>query len=164
MHGSHIENDTRTLFDRLIRLADEQGASQAVVIPTASIVVDDSLADLCRSPDCRVYGQAASCPPHVGGPSEFRKLLSHFERAIARMSPTSPGIRSARNHTKKAKDKVSASLVADGSAGRLKRTGVPPLLIHRNRADVISATAPTAQPTRRDSRLPSVRTVMSATR
>ncbi len=82
MHGSHIENDTRTLFDRLIRLADEQGASQAVVIPTASIVVDDSLADLCRSPDCKVYGQAASCPPHVGGPSEFRKLLSHFERAI----------------------------------------------------------------------------------
>ena len=82
MHGSCGGSDASTVIDELIRLADEQGASQAAMIQTAHIVVDDSLADLCRRPACKVYGQAAGCPPHVGGPPEFRSLLAQFERAI----------------------------------------------------------------------------------
>jgi len=40
------------------------------------------LAKLCREPQCESYGLSTSCPPHVSGPSGFRKLLKKFEHAI----------------------------------------------------------------------------------
>lgn len=70
------------ILSQLTRLACEQGADRAAIISTTDIHVEDRLADLCRHPRCEVYGLSASCPPHVGGPSEFRKLLSGFDWAI----------------------------------------------------------------------------------
>lgn len=59
-----------------------QGASAAAVVETASIVVDEGLADLCRPPGCPNYGLGASCPPHVGGPAAFRRRLAGYRKAL----------------------------------------------------------------------------------
>ena len=70
------------LLERLVPVACRQGASQAAVIAAADIRVDEQLASLCRAPDCDSYGLAASCPPHVGGPDEFRRLQKMFAWAL----------------------------------------------------------------------------------
>ena len=70
------------VLNQLTQLACEQGADRAAIISTSDIHVEDRLADLCRHPRCEVYGLSASCPPHVGGPSELRKLLAGLDWAI----------------------------------------------------------------------------------
>lgn len=58
----------------LIQTAISLGASEAVIIPSSMIVVDDDLAKLCNgNPACPNYGLSPSCPPHVQGPSAFRQ-------------------------------------------------------------------------------------------
>jgi predicted metal-binding protein len=70
------------VLDSLVRLAIATGADSAVIIPTSAIRVEDHLADLCNETACDCYGQAASCPPHVGGPREFRELLNEFSQSL----------------------------------------------------------------------------------
>jgi len=67
---------------KLTKLASGLGAGNAAVISTSEIVVEDHLAGLCREPRCENYGLSASCPPHVAGPSGFRKLLETFKQAV----------------------------------------------------------------------------------
>lgn len=68
---------------KLARKLIELGASDAKIVPTSSILVEDRFADMCASPQCPSYGLAPSCPPHVMKPSEFRKLLEQYEYAVA---------------------------------------------------------------------------------
>ncbi|WP_281793613.1 DUF2284 domain-containing protein [Desulforhabdus amnigena] len=75
------ERDTAGLQE-LIQLACRLGASEAAVITAGDISVEDDLADLCKEPGCEKYGQAASCPPYVSGPSGFRELLRKYKRAV----------------------------------------------------------------------------------
>ena len=67
---------------KLIQNACRSGASAAAIVPTKDIAVDNNLADLCREPGCKNYGLSKSCPPHVSGPSAFKKHLEKFSRAI----------------------------------------------------------------------------------
>lgn len=69
-------------MEELIRLAKVLGASDAQTISSKDIFVEDGLASLCREPQCQNYGQSPSCPPHVGGPLEFRKLQSSCHQAV----------------------------------------------------------------------------------
>lgn len=69
-------------LDQLIKLAIQSGASMAESIPVGNISAEEDLADLCRKPQCRNYGLGAGCPPHVSGPSGFRKLLENMKHAI----------------------------------------------------------------------------------
>ena len=71
-----------SLLKRLEQLAIERGADGAAVIPAAKIHVAERLAKLCRDPRCDMFGSAASCPPHVGGPETFRNLLAAVDWAI----------------------------------------------------------------------------------
>lgn len=66
----------------LIEHACRLGASAATVVAAADIVVDEELAARCREPRCENYGLAMSCPPHVGGPTAFRRLLEVFPEAL----------------------------------------------------------------------------------
>lgn len=66
----------------LIQEALESGATKAVVISATQIVVDDALAGMCLSPRCENYGLSKSCPPHVSGPTGFKKLLEQFSQGI----------------------------------------------------------------------------------
>ena len=70
-------------LNNLIETAIRLGASDAGIIPSAAIVIDDGLAKLCNGdPQCENYGLAPSCPPHVCGPAGFRKWQTMSEYAI----------------------------------------------------------------------------------
>jgi len=69
-------------FSALTELACRLGASDAKVICTADISIEDDLANLCKEPQCENYGQSASCPPYVSGPSGLRELLTDFRQAV----------------------------------------------------------------------------------
>ena len=60
----------------LVRLARSLGASDAQIISSGAVVVENDLANLCREPQCENYGLSLSCPPHVSGPSGFAELTN----------------------------------------------------------------------------------------
>lgn len=67
----------------LIARVRRWGAADAAVVPAAVVVVDDDLARCCWAPRCENYGRSAGCPPHVSGPSGFRRLLKDYRLALA---------------------------------------------------------------------------------
>jgi predicted metal-binding protein len=75
-------NKNNEKLKALIQDAQKSGASEAGIISTKDIVVDNNLADMCREPRCENYGFSKSCPPHVSGPIVFKKQLEKFSRAI----------------------------------------------------------------------------------
>ena len=77
-----LRDDIHRHLEDLVRLSKSLGASDAQWIASGDIVVEDRLAALCRDPQCENYGRSPSCPPHVSGPSEFRKLQTTLNKAI----------------------------------------------------------------------------------
>ena len=75
-------NTNNKKLKALIQDAQKSGASEAKIILTRDIVVEDNLADMCREPRCENYGLSKSCPPHVSGPSVFKKQLEKFNLTI----------------------------------------------------------------------------------
>ena len=73
---------TQTDVHQLIQQACRSGASDAALILTGDILIEDNLAMLCKDPGCKNYGLSKSCPPHVSGPDGFRKRLKSFSQAI----------------------------------------------------------------------------------
>ncbi|MDR3553174.1 MAG: DUF2284 domain-containing protein [Syntrophobacteraceae bacterium] len=69
-------------FAELLELTLRLGASDATVISTSEIRIEDELARLCVEPQCENYGASANCPPHVSGPEGFRELLKVYEQAV----------------------------------------------------------------------------------
>ena len=67
----------------LIQEAKKLGATSAAIISSKEIQVKDNLAALCNGEyKCPNYGLAASCPPYVEGPVEFRKWQAQSKYAI----------------------------------------------------------------------------------
>ena len=79
---SHLRSSNTKKLNELVQYAYGLGATDAVVLSAGEIVVDQYFADLCKEPRCEHYGLAKSCPPYVSGPSEFKKQLEKFSRAI----------------------------------------------------------------------------------
>jgi predicted metal-binding protein len=67
---------------QLLQYARQLGVSDARLIDTAQIKVEDRLADICQDPGCPGFGQGANCPPHVMRPDVFRQVLKQFARAL----------------------------------------------------------------------------------
>jgi predicted metal-binding protein len=76
------EEITGAHLDQFIHKAISLGASEAAIIASKDISVEDSLANRCVDPKCIYYGLSPSCPPHVAGPSEFRNLQKTHTHAI----------------------------------------------------------------------------------
>ena len=79
-------------LERLAQEAKRLGATKATIIASKEIQVKDNLAALCNGEyTCPNYGLAASCPPFVGGPVEFRKwqALSEYSITVRIELPTS---------------------------------------------------------------------------
>ena len=74
--------ETDLNLKELVRLACSLGVSDAKIISSGDIMVEDHLASLCKEPQCENYGLSPSCPPHVSGPSGFRKLQKSIKHAI----------------------------------------------------------------------------------
>lgn len=66
----------------LIKDALKSGATDVSVVSAKDIIASDDLADMCLNPRCENYGVSKSCPPHVSGPSAFRRKLEKFSRAL----------------------------------------------------------------------------------
>ena len=73
---------TRAHLEELVQLAISMGASNAQAIDSSDILVRESLAKKCVEPRCSNYGLSPSCPPHVSGPSGFRRLQETHKHAI----------------------------------------------------------------------------------
>ncbi len=70
-------------LERLTQDAKRLGATAATIIPSKEIQVKDNLAELCNGEyTCPNFGLAASCPPFVEGPTEFRKWQAQSQYAI----------------------------------------------------------------------------------
>ena len=71
---------------QLAQLANEakrHGATSSAIISSKKIQVKENLAALCNGEyTCPDYGLAASCPPYVEGPVEFRKWQAQSEYSI----------------------------------------------------------------------------------
>lgn len=81
---------------KLARLAVSLGASDAKITASEEISVEDGLANLCLDPRCKNYGLSPSCPPHISGPSGFRKLLTtHKHTIVVRLIVPSAALYSA---------------------------------------------------------------------
>ena len=70
-------------MEKLAQQAIEMGASDARVICSGDISVEEDLARYCFEPRCDSYGLAPSCPPHVSGPFGFRALQKTHAYALA---------------------------------------------------------------------------------
>ena len=70
-------------LEQLTTEAKRLGATASAIILSKEIQVKDDLAALCNGEyPCPNYGRAASCPPWVGGPAEFRKWRAQSKYAI----------------------------------------------------------------------------------
>jgi len=68
---------------RLTGEAIKLGATSSAIISSQAIQVKDNLAALCNGEySCPNYGLAASCPPYVEGPVEFRKWQAQSKYSI----------------------------------------------------------------------------------
>ncbi len=72
------ENLHRLLITRALEL----GASDARIVSTEIVSVEDHFPDLCKPPQCDGYGLSANCPPHVMSPASFRSLLGRHRHAL----------------------------------------------------------------------------------
>lgn len=68
-------------FGFLIKLALEKGATDAKIIPTSKVVVEDRVVLKCKV-GCNHYGQTLACPPYTPTAEQFRKIVSEYSYAI----------------------------------------------------------------------------------
>ena len=69
-------------LETLCQRAKELGASEAIAIPVADIVVDERARIKCLVPVCSFYGSNLMCPPNVMPISEFKEILKDYHGAI----------------------------------------------------------------------------------
>ncbi len=62
--------------------AKKLGASEAMPIPAAEVIVDDRTFLKCQVPLCAHYGMDLTCPPNTLPVSQFRRILDSYRDAI----------------------------------------------------------------------------------
>lgn len=74
---------SKQLLEQLTKEARKLGANAVAIISSKEIQVEDNLAALCNGEyACPNYSLAASCPPNVEGPAEFRKWQAQSKYSI----------------------------------------------------------------------------------
>ncbi len=68
-------------FQFLVKLALENGASDAKIIPTGKVIVEDRVVLKCKV-GCNNYGKTLACPPYTPSAEEFRKIVSEYSFAM----------------------------------------------------------------------------------
>jgi predicted metal-binding protein len=65
----------------LVKLALQNGATDAKIIPTSKVVVEDRVVLKCKV-GCNHYGKTLACPPYTPSAEEFRKIVSEYSYAM----------------------------------------------------------------------------------
>ncbi len=71
----------RAKLDALRKRALEQGASDAKIIHTSKIVIEDRVVLKCKV-GCTNYGKTLMCPPFTPSAEEFRKIIAEYRYAL----------------------------------------------------------------------------------
>lgn len=69
-------------LERYRLLSLEIGASDAKVISTDQIIIDERAVIKCTYPKCRFYGTNANCPPYAVTPQQMQRILPSYRYAI----------------------------------------------------------------------------------
>ena len=69
-------------FEKLNRIAIEQGATEAKIIPVHDIILDERVILKCQVPLCNEYGNHLLCPPNSPSLAQFRGALKKYTNAI----------------------------------------------------------------------------------
>ncbi|MBS3886774.1 MAG: DUF2284 domain-containing protein [Dethiobacter sp.] len=69
-------------LERYREKALELGATNACLVRTAQIPVDETVVLKCQIPRCFGYGVSANCPPHTLKPEELRQHLKKYAWAV----------------------------------------------------------------------------------
>ena len=86
-----MTKDINSQISQLCRKAKEMGASAAIPVPAADIVVDERALLKCLVPVCAHYGVDLLCPPNVLPPSQFKAILGLYKKAILIKVDIPPG-------------------------------------------------------------------------
>jgi len=68
-------------FQFLVKLALENGAADAKIIPANKVVVEDRVVLKCKL-GCTHYGKTLACPPYTPSAEEFRKIVSEYSYVL----------------------------------------------------------------------------------
>ncbi len=58
------------------------GGSDAKIILTEKIPIEDEIIDFCRDPLCESYGQSFYCPPYAMKPKELKTIIADYDNAL----------------------------------------------------------------------------------
>ncbi len=68
-------------FQFLVKLALDNGAADAKIIPANKVVVEDRVVLKCKV-GCTHYGKTLACPPYTPSAEEFRKIVSEYSYVL----------------------------------------------------------------------------------
>ena len=74
-----MKTEAESHLNEFIHIALKAGAHAARIIPSQMVEVDERVRLKCEVPRCAGFGQYLTCPPHVMGIADFRKILSRYE-------------------------------------------------------------------------------------
>lgn len=86
------DDEIKQDLDRYREKAIDMGASQATIVSTANIPVDDRVPLKCQIPRCFGYGTGAHCPPNTLKPDALRQYLKDYEWAVFFIKEVEPEI------------------------------------------------------------------------
>jgi predicted metal-binding protein len=90
-----VDMNATRLAEDLIRYREkalELGATNAAIVKTEDIPVDERVTLKCRIPRCFGYGVSAQCPPNTLNPEELRQLLGKYEWAVLFIKDVPPQV------------------------------------------------------------------------
>jgi predicted metal-binding protein len=90
MHKNTTDNEIMAHLMRLKEIAMGLGASDARIVTTDMIPIEDQVVEMCREPLCECYSTSANCPPHVMKPKEARKWILFYKVAMLFKIDVSP--------------------------------------------------------------------------
>lgn len=73
------------IMQRLKKLkasAQGLGASDAKIITTKIIPIENEIIDFCKDPLCESYGKSLYCPPYAMKPQELKALITGYDNAL----------------------------------------------------------------------------------
>ena len=74
------------IFDSLCKIAKDNGAYKAAVIPVSEVVTDTSFRTLCEKNVCGNYGKNWKCPPDAGEINELIAELRSYKYILVYQS------------------------------------------------------------------------------
>lgn len=88
MNEARLQED----LEKYRQQALELGATQAAIVTTGEIPVDERVTLKCQIPRCFGYGAGAQCPPNTLKPEELREILKKYRFAILFIKEVPPEV------------------------------------------------------------------------